>query len=344
MNRRGRETWLAGSAADAADPGITLALQAARLFFDRQLSKVEIARRLGISRFRVARLIDQALARGLVRIEFRDLPVQDRALAGALEERWGLDLCAVARPLPGAEPLLAVARLAASVVGELIGPTDVVGIGWGSTLAAVVSEMAPRQLPGVTVVQLAGGSIRVEAQRTPHELARRLAQRLGGEYRPLLAPAFVESRAVRDALLREPEVAATVADFRRVTLAIVGIGALGEGSDARSALVDSGALAPSALAAAVAAGAVGDLLLFPFDADGRFVVPELAERAVAISLEDLRAVPRVVAVAAGREKARAIRGALATGIVDILVTDVEAATALVEEEAKEGMVDAREAG
>ena len=73
-----------------------LSTQVARLFFDRQLSKVEIASRLGISRFRVARLIDGALADGLVRIEYRDVPAEDRELAGAMEERFGLDLCAVA--------------------------------------------------------------------------------------------------------------------------------------------------------------------------------------------------------------------------------------------------------
>ena len=56
------------------------------------MSKVEIAAHLGISRFRVARLLDGALADGLVRIEYRDVPAEDRALATALEERFGLDL------------------------------------------------------------------------------------------------------------------------------------------------------------------------------------------------------------------------------------------------------------
>ncbi len=42
--------------------------------FDRGMTKVEIAAHLGISRFRVARLLDGALASGLVRIEYRDVP------------------------------------------------------------------------------------------------------------------------------------------------------------------------------------------------------------------------------------------------------------------------------
>jgi len=60
------------------------------------------------------------------------------------------------------------------------------------------------------------------------------------------------------------------------------------------------------------------------------------ERAIASGLqhdvEQLRRVPRVVAVAAGPEKVEAIRGALATGVIHILVTDGATASGLVETE------------
>ena len=83
----------------------------------------------------------------------------------------------------------------------------------------------------------------------------------------------------------------------------------------------SGVLDDTEVARLVALGAVGDLVVHPFDATGRFLAPDLAERAVAIGVDALRRVPRVVAVAAGSAKALAIRGALASGVVHILVTD-----------------------
>ena len=51
---------------------------------------------------------------------------------------------------------------------------------------------------------------------------------------------------------------------------------------------------------------------------------------MAISVDGLRAVPRVVAVAAGAGKGAAIRGALRSGIVRILVTDAAGAAASLE--------------
>jgi len=180
-------------------------------------------------------------------------------------------------------------------------------------------------------VQLAGSSAGTALNRTPGEVARRLAQKLGGSHQALYAPAFVESRALRDALLRQPDIRQTAELFDRVTLAIVGVGSFGSDAiRARSSLLESGVLGETDIAALRAAGAVGDLILHPFDASGAFIAPELAKRAVSMSIPQLRRVPRVVAIAGGRDKAFAIRGALASGVVNMLVTDEAVASAIVE--------------
>jgi deoxyribonucleoside regulator len=308
-----------------------LSSQVARLFFDRQMSKVEIAGHLGISRFRVARLIEGALADGLVRIEYRDVPAEDRALATALEERFGLDLCAVADVPDDGDALVPVARLAGAVVDGLIGPAEVIGIAWGSTMAAVIRELPARTAGEIEVVPLAGGSHGLRREEDAGALTRALAERVGGTDQPLFAPAFVKGPDVREGLMHEPEVARVVERWSDVTLAIVGVGAMRAGDGgASSSLLRSGVLDADEVARLVAAGAVGDLVVHPFDGNGRFIAPELGRRAVAIDVETLRATPRVVAVAVGMGKATAVRGALRTGIVRLLVTDRATARAVLE--------------
>lgn len=306
-----------------SDASPSLPTQVARLYFDRGMTKVEIAGHLGISRFRVARLLESALADGLVRIEYRDAPAEDRTLATALEQRFGLDLCAVAADEDGA------VRLAASVIDGLIGPGDVFGIAWGSTLAAVVREIPVRHGSAIEVVQLAGSSARLERDRDAGELARVLADRLGATHHPIFAPTFVETPALRAALLREADVAGTVGRFARLDLAIVGIGAMpADGDAAASSLLRSGVFDEIEVSNLVALGTVGDLVVHPFDSTGRFVAPDLAARAIAIGVDELRAVGRVLAVASGTRKVDAIRGALATGVVRMLVTDGPTARAV----------------
>lgn len=308
------------------------ASEVARLFFDRQLSKVEIGSRLGISRFRVARLIEQALEAELVRIEFRDIPEVDRALARAIEERFAIDMCVVAGGDDASNGISRVARLAASVIDELIGRDDVVGIAWGSTLAAVVRELPSRSDPSLAVVQLAGSSVSLDRRRDPGELARSLADRLGARHHPLHAPAFVDDPAVREALVASPDLAATVAAFDRLSIGLVGIGAMPSESAAggESSLLRSGVLADVQIARLRGLGAVGDLVVHTFDRNGRWVAPDLADRAIAVSVDQLRKVPRVVAVAAGPAKATAIHGALATELVRVLVTDAPTAAAVLD--------------
>lgn len=344
-----------GGGPSSVPPSVADALagQVARLYFDRQLSKIEIASRLGISRFRVARLLDKALANGIVRIEFRDAPARDRDLGLALERRFRLDRCIVAADSD--DPQGAAAQLTAELVDGLLERRQSIGVAWGSTVARVVASMPSRTDPSIDVVQLAGNSAAMGIGTAPGDTTRLLAERLGGRPHALHAPTFVESSDLRMALAREREIAETFGWFDRLSVAVIGIGAFvieasgsaepharaagspGVSRDERagrpsSSLLRSGALQPEDLAGLEVAGAVGDLLVHPFDVDGRFVAPDLAARAMAISVQALRTIPRVVAVATGADKAVAIRGALRTGIVHMLVTDVDAATLLLDTE------------
>lgn len=313
----------AGRDSEPDDP-VALVEQVARLFYEQQLTKVEIAARLGVSRFRVARLLDRALAEGVVRIEFRGAPAQDRELGAAIADRFGIRRCVVS----ASDDVAAMARLGAEVVDGLLEPGDAIGIAWGSTLARVVRAMPARDDASIDVVQLAGSSASLDTATDPGDLTRVLAERLGATHRRLHAPAFVDSPDLRAALLRLPEVAATVGRFERLAIALVGIGAFATEGAPRSSLVRSGALSAAESRRLARLGAVGDLIVHPFTADGTFVGEELAGRAIAIGIDQLRAVPTVVAVAGGTAKLPAIRGALATGVVHVLVTTAATARGL----------------
>jgi deoxyribonucleoside regulator len=296
--------------------------QVARLFFEHQLTKVEISARLGISRFRVASLLDRADAEGVVQIEFRDAPSHDRELSRSISDRFGIGRCVVA----ASDDPAAVARLGADVIDALLDPGETIGIAWGSTVARVVRALQPRTAPTIDIVQLAGSSSALDASADPGDLTRVLAERLGGRPHRIHAPAFVESAELREALERQPEVAASIERFEALGIAVVGIGAFGASDQAASSsLIRTGALAAAEVERLSKLGAVGDLIVHPFTADGRFVAPGLAARAIAISIEQLRRVPTVVAIAAGAAKVAAIRGALTTGVVGVLVTDAPTA-------------------
>ena len=177
-----------------------------------------------------------------------------------------------------------VARAAAAAPPPPPRDDDVLGVAWGETLAAIAELLAPAG-SGVPVVQICGAIDGLSPGPGPTEVAARFAARTGGSFHPLEAPAVADERALRRAVRPTTEI------FDEVSLALVGIGARRD--------------------------AAGHMLVHVFDDDGRIVS---AEHAIALSVAQLRRT-RVVAVAGGRSKQRAVLGALRTGLVDVLVTD-----------------------
>jgi len=108
-------------------------------------------------------------------------------------------------------------------------------------------------------------------------------------------------------------------------MAIVGIGSL----EPSPLLRQSGnAVSPEDLQLLRDAGAVGDICLRFFDERGIPVSSSFDDRVVGISVPQLLAVPRRVAVAGGERKEAAILGAVTGGLVNVLVTDVATARRL----------------
>jgi DNA-binding transcriptional regulator LsrR (DeoR family) len=300
------------------DTGLLTRARAARLHYLRGLSKSEIAEQLGVSRFAVARMLERARSEGLVRVEVREPVALDDDRADALERAFGLRQAIVVRD--GEEVL---ARAAAGWLLELLGRQDLLGVAWGTTLEATLRALPPASAPRArAVVQLAGQVAGVTPGASAAELTWRFAERLACRAVPLPAPAFAGDAEERDALVANPAVAPATDLFGRVDTALVGIGSLAPGG--RSALLRSCVLPAGAAAALRRRGGVADLVVHVLDGRGRPVAPDLAERAVAISMQELRRA-RVIAVAGAPGKGAAVAAALASGVVDVLVTDAPTA-------------------
>jgi DNA-binding transcriptional regulator LsrR (DeoR family) len=311
----------------ARDDGDRLLYKVARAYYDDDVTQGDLARRFGLSPVKVCRLLQAARATGVVHITVRRPESGCPDLERELERRFHLDEVVLA-PRDRSVPLVQrLGKAAAAYFARTVQPQDVVGLSWGTSLRAFAAELPRLRLPKVTVVQLLGGLGSLESGVNGAELTRRVAESLGGRPRILQAPGVVATRAVRAALLADREVARTLAEGRQARLAMVG---LGVPRDASALFGPEGLLGRRDLAAILAGRAVADVCLRYYDAAGRPVTTELDDRVVGIDRAALLAIPRRVAVAGGPEKLPAIRGAVAGGLVNVLVTDEETGRALLE--------------
>jgi DNA-binding transcriptional regulator LsrR (DeoR family) len=300
------------------------ATRAARRFFLDGWTIKEIAADLGVSRFKVARLIKWARTEGLVRIEIVDATRNDAELSAQLLTAYGLADALVVADLDGPAHSVApeLAAVAALAVAELVAPPDVVGISWGRTLDQIVERLP--EFRARRVVQLIGGVATLESAAGGIELVRSFAARAHAEAYPLLAPLLVRDPAAAESLRRDPIVAETLALIGDVTVVVAGIGSWGEPHGSR--MIEC--FTAEERAELSAHGVVADLCGLLFTAAGEVPDHPIGSR-IGISLEQLRGAQTVVAVAGGTEKQEAIAAVLRAGIVDVLITDAGSARALV---------------
>ncbi|MCV2489895.1 transcriptional regulator [Geodermatophilus sp. YIM 151500] len=305
---------------------LVLSASVARRYYLDGRSKVEIAEEFGLSRFKVARLIDGARDSGLVRIEIGHHGVVDVDLSARLGERFALQHAVVAAAEDESTDALRtqVGRVAAELLAEIVGPDDVLGVAWSRSVGAMAREL-PRLAP-VPVVQLTGALAMPDGDANAIDIVRDVARAAGGPAYVFYAPFTLPDAATARALRRQREVALAFDQLPRVTKAVVGIGLWAPG---RSTLYDTaGERDRTALRQLGVQAEMSGVFL---RADGEPVAAELAERMIGIGAEQMRAIPEVVVLAYGTAKVPAARAALRSGLVGGLVTHRSFAQALLDE-------------
>jgi deoxyribonucleoside regulator len=292
----------------------------AELYYVRELRQPVIAELTGFSISKVSRLLSQARDVGVVRIWVEPASEERSVLEAELGNRFGIEVLIT----PGREPdPAAAARLsgvaAVDAVVRALPESGTVGVAAGYTVGAMASALPQLARPGLTIMPVVGG---VDAQLEfldGNQLTRRMAERLGATPLFLHAPAVLDTPEMKDALLRDSAIAATTARWSSLDLAVVGIGGGPTSHPGYRTVVDR--MGDPVRRELASMDVVGDLAGHFFGQDGAFVEEPWGRRIVAIPIEDLRRVPKVVAIAAGAPKAAAILGALRTRVIHVLITD-----------------------
>lgn len=299
-----------------------LLVRVSRLYYEVGETQERIAATVGVTRPQVSKLLKEARARGVVEIRIVDQDERSAPLAERLRVRFGLRAVHLAPTIDGEAGATRrrLGDLAADVLRAAVRDGQVIGIGGGSSVSATADALLP-QSPRVdaTVVPLCGGYWVSAAGPEPF---RRIADALGATPRALLAPGLLESAATREALWCDPGIKAIRDLWARLDVALVGIG----GPSWSEATVG-----PESLAELEAGRAIGEILMAPFDAEGRLVAPGFAARTIGFEVGQLARVPVAIGVAAGPAKVAPLLAALTPPLVNVLVTDVATAEAMLGE-------------
>ncbi|MCY4049212.1 MAG: sugar-binding transcriptional regulator [Hyphomicrobiales bacterium] len=312
----------------------------AQMYFVEGQRQRDIAERLQISQASISRMLKKAHEEGMIRTTVISPSGTYAELESALRSKFNLREAIVVECTEDREGAIMtrIGEAAAHFLEMTLQKGEIIGVSsWSETILKMVDAIHPVKSGKVErVVQTLGGIGDPTVQIHANQLTTRLAKLTHSEAHLLNTPGVVQSHEAKLVLLNDNYVRETMDFFDKITLAIVGIGAIAPSNMlARSGNVFSS----RELVEIKEAGGVGDISLRFFDAEGGLVKTPLNDRVIGMTLEELSRVDRVVALAGGQFKSLAIQGALRTGIIDLLITDKFTAERLITSGAEQGSVN-----
>lgn len=314
--------------AQRPDTEPTLQDEAARagwLYYVGGMTQDQIAVEMGVSRQRAQRLVSRAMADGLIQVRLNHRIGVCLDLEQALRDRFGLSRCRVVPGLgAGADPVAGIAAAAAAELERFLRMPDplVIGLGTGRALRGLVDAMAPMEAPQHRLVSLIG-NIAPDGSASFFDVVMRIADKVRAPHYPMLVPVISHTPEERAAFHALAPVQRVLELARTVDVIFVGVGQMADDAP----LKKDGFASDSEMAQMQAAGAAGEVAGWVYDSEGRYLDFGINTRTGGVRVEPGLERP-AIGIAAGATKARAIRGAMKSHIINGLVTDQPTAEAV----------------
>ncbi|MEK3916888.1 sugar-binding transcriptional regulator [Paenibacillus sp. FSL H7-0331] len=303
-----------------------LLVKISQLYYEEGHNQQEIAQRLGISRPHVSRMLTAAKAEGIVQIHIRNPYSIEQEIEKRLIETFGIHDALVVHIQDADVAIrnLQLGRTCAALLESILKDDDLVGVMAGHTISSLCNEIEYFSRKNLQFVSLIGGWGSEGATWHANANTSMLAGKLRSKHWLLHAPAVVGSEEACAYLHQEPQIAEVLQLAGRSQLAVVGIGQVSE----QATIVESGYFSDADFLDVQGRGAVANICASFLGKQGELLDFAASKRMIGITASELRGIPNVIGLAGGLEKVEAITAALRGKWIDILVTDLDTAQAV----------------
>lgn len=303
-------------------------LKIVTMYYDQGLTQSEVAKKIGISRPVVSKILQQAKEVGVVSISIKDESAYTTSLALQIEKHYHLKEVIVVSAKEqddSRRTQQAVSRAAAYYLSDQLKEKMSIGLSWGTTLADMIEEIPYSSFPNIEICPLVGGVSSEHLYFDTNHLVFQLAEKLNSRCRYFYAPALAESIDLAEVLEKTELIGTAIEAAKKVDLAIIGVGNPNEHSTWRQL----GYINKQDMLIIGNTKVKGDAVASLFDKNGKTVNNEISRRMLGIKVEDLKEIPDVMIIGSGQEKAASILPLLIGGNCSILVVDQLLAEALI---------------
>lgn len=301
-------------------------VKVANLYYSHGWTQAQIAKKLGVSRPVISKILNKAKEQGIVEIYINEKNQYSMELEERIKELYDLEEVIVVptTDLPSELIQRAVGKAAASYVSKTIDHVQKIGITWGNTLLNFIKEYPYERRSNLQIIPLVGGMGNKLVELHSNLLAFQFSKKLHCSCSYLYAPAMVETEELKERFIQSEDLSTMLEEGRNVDMAIIGIGNPFKGST----MVTMEYLTEKDLIQLKKEGAIGDIGSRFYDLNGKELEIPLNNKVIGISLEELKKVPKVIGIVEGNYKVESTIAALKGKNIDVLIIDELTATSL----------------
>ncbi len=294
-----------------------LVAKAAWYYYIEGMTQQSISEKLGISRMKVIKLLENAKENGVIQFRIAKSSGGLMSCEKALRDKYNLKDAYVI-PSPSTDKPLneILAQAAASYVASRITEQTFINMGYGDTPSRVLNHLATIADIPISIVSMTGG--------VNYYLPNIQSNVFKAKLYLYPTPLLLSSKEVCDAIKQEPSVSEITRMTKLSSMSIVGMGSMSE----EATIISNGILTKNYFTSLSMQGAVGDILTHFIDSDGNPIPTELEDRLISTPLSELKKMENVIGIAGGLHKVNIIKATLCGGYIDELITDEDTANAL----------------
>jgi len=302
-------------------------LRISKMYYELNMSQVEIAEKEGISKSSVSRLLKEARNIGLIEIRIKESVISYSSLEKELIDRFPIRRAVIIPDLVGNRQVLlqdvcaALAEDLPRFLKKQQHPRD--SLGPHSCRAG--QTIAGHQKTGDFRHPIVRRFFRAVYESGALDILKRFVDFTGGTGYQIPAPAMVDQAFIADAIKQDRQVKQILDMAERCDTAVFSVGNL----ERPSVLYEMGVITEKDYMDIRKRGGVGDCCGHFIDKNGEVLDPEMDKRVIAAPLSVIKNIKNKLLVAVGKEKTDVISAALRGGLADSLYIDAPTAQEIV---------------
>lgn len=299
---------------------LKLMINVANQYYKEGMTQEQISKRLHISRSMVSKLLVKGREMGLIEVVIHEDHIH---IYHELEERlkhiFSLKYVTCVEVEEGKSEYESVAEYVGKFLASKLTKVNTVTVSGGRMMYEVAMYFVPNvSLDHLTFVPMVGGVSDEEWKMQANTVCEYFARHTNGSSLLFHAPVVVDSKEAKEMLMRQRFIQQVIEKARKSQIALVGIG-----TGKRYLEIAENYLPEDQCKIRFMKEKIkGDIIFNYYDDKGNLIDCPWNEQNMCLSLEELKQIPEVIAIACGIEKAESILIAMKKKYINSLIITV----------------------